>query len=91
MRVANRDLRSLHEDGKTHGIFTFEDGKKILAVPSDRHGVIKGYLLFQLPDKFDEQDVDTALLKVFVNQAEMLYQHFIGAPVASLPFEGVVN
>ncbi len=74
-RVSNRELRTLHEQKVTHGYVITEDGKKILAIPSDRQEDCKAYLLLSF-DELSEEDVDTSLLKVFVNQAEMLYGHF---------------
>jgi len=75
-RVANRDLRALHERGLSHSFILSEDEKEILAVPSDRSdGGLKAYLLIHLPGQ-RIHDVDASLLKVFVNQAEMLYRNF---------------
>ena len=74
-RVANRDLRNLHEQKVSHAFVLSEDEKQILVVPSDRsQGDMKAYLLLHL-DAESIPEVDPSLLKVFVNQAEMLYQN----------------
>lgn len=75
-RVPNRELRALHEKGLSHGIVRAEDGQQILAIPSDRKSDRKAYLLLSFSEQ-GFQDLDTSLLKVFVNQAEMLYSNFL--------------
>jgi len=78
-RVPNRDLRAIHERGLSHSLVLSEDGKDILVIPSDRkEGTPRAYLLLFLPGQ-RIPEVDVSLLKVFVNQAEMLYRNF---PVA---------
>jgi len=75
-RVSNRDLRTLHERGLSHSFVLSEDEQEILVVPSDRsEGGLKAYLLIYMQGQHIH-DVDASLLKVFVNQAEMLYKHF---------------
>lgn len=72
-RVSNRDLRNLHEQKVSHAFVLSEDEKQILVVPSDRsQGDMKAYLLLHL-DSETIPEIDPSLLKVFVNQAEMLY------------------
>ncbi len=73
-RVANRDLRELHGTGASHAFIRTEDARDVLVVPSDRGaGACRAYLILQLhPDRI--QEVDPSLLKVFVNQAELLYR-----------------
>lgn len=74
-RVSNRDLRNLHEQKVSHAFVLSEDERQILVVPSDRHaGDMKAYLLLHL-DADTIPEIDPSLLKVFVNQAEMLYQN----------------
>ncbi len=93
-RVANKDLRTMHEQHQSHGMLTTEDGKNVLVIPSDRAGTIKGYLLLHVkPNEASEADI--SILKVFVNQAEMLRQQFVvsqeAAQVAHLPLVGSVH
>ena len=70
--VANRDLRSVHEQGSNHAFLRSEDGREVLVVPSDRTGDFKAYLLLTWPHQ-QIPELDHSLLKVFANQAEMLY------------------
>ncbi|MDO8617516.1 MAG: hypothetical protein Q7N87_01330 [Candidatus Uhrbacteria bacterium] len=93
-RVSNKDLRALHEQHQSHGMLTTEDGKNVLVIPSDRSGAIKGYLLLHVkPEGASEADI--SILKVFVNQAEMLRQQFVvsqeAAQVTRLPLVGSVH
>lgn len=73
--VANRELKAIHDQGISHGIVCTEGRREILVVPSDRNGYLKGYLLVLLAER-KPSDLDISLLKVFVNQAEMLYGSF---------------
>ena len=75
-QVSNKDLRSLHEERKSHGLLKSDDGRDVLVVPSDGEHPLKGYLLLHVKEA-EVADIDTALLKVFVNQAEMLYNRFV--------------
>ncbi len=71
--VHNRDLRKVNDSGATHAFIRAEDGREILVVPSDHKGKsIKAYLLVT-PDPSQASALDTSLLKVFANQAELLY------------------
>jgi hypothetical protein len=71
-RVPNRDLRAVHDQGATHAFLRSEDGREILVVPSDRSADFKAYLLIAWPSH-QIPELDHSLLKVFANQAEMLY------------------
>ncbi len=74
-RVANRDLRNLHDQKVSHAFVLSEDERQILVVPSDRNiGDMKAYLMLYL-DAETIPEIDPSLLKVFVNQAEMLYRN----------------
>ena len=54
-----------------------EDGERILVVPSDkRDTAIKAYLLFEL-DSTQADSFDIPLVKVFANQAELIYHNLI--------------
>jgi hypothetical protein len=53
-----------------------EDGQRILVIPSDGKQDHKAYLLLVFQEEV--HDIDTSLLKVFINQAEMLYHQFAG-------------
>ena len=92
--VANKDLRTMHEQHQPHGTLTMDNGKHALVIPSDRTGAIKGYLLLQLKPQ-EAAEADISILKVFVNQAEVLHQQFVvsqeAAQVAHLPLVGLVH
>ena len=60
---------------------TAEDGQRILVIPSDGKHDRKAYLL--LVASPDAQEIDVSLLKVLINQAEMLYHQFMTTPVSS--------
>ncbi len=71
-KISNRELCRLHEEGTSHATVRNEDGQEILIIPSDHHSrTIKAYLLI-IPDNAREL-IDTSLLKVFANQAELLH------------------
>jgi hypothetical protein len=72
LKISNKDLFKVHETKVTHAFINSDDGREVLVVPSDRHGKdIKSYLLMLMPEKSHTQ-MDPSLLKVFVNQAELL-------------------
>lgn len=72
-KIHNRDLRKLYESGAAHAFIRAEDGQEVLVVPSDHQGkAIKAYLLIT-PDPTQALTMDTSLLKVFANQAELLH------------------
>lgn len=92
--VANKDLRALHEQGQSHDTLRTNDGKSVLVIPSDRSGAVKGYLLLQLKPQ-EAPEADISILKVFVNQAEVLHQQFVNsheaAQVVRLPLVGSIQ
>lgn len=74
-RVANKDLRTVHEQSASHAMLEAQDKRQVLVVPSDHEkSPYKAYLLLHGDQSMD--DVDVSLLKVFVNQAEAIYHHF---------------
>lgn len=76
-RIANRDLKTVHDQGLSHTILESEDQKKIAVIPSDRsRGRFKAYLLLHINGHALPDDFDVSLLKIFVNQAEALYHNF---------------
>lgn len=84
LRVHNKDLRALYERGKHHDYIMTDDGIEVLAIASDQKGKRKAYLLLPLSSA-DRADLDPSLLKVFVNQAELLYRSFPPRLPASEP------
>ncbi|MCR4256543.1 MAG: hypothetical protein NUW08_02455 [Candidatus Uhrbacteria bacterium] len=78
-KIPNKDLIQLKQDEASHGFVRSEDGKDILVIPSDHKDTGRAYLLLTLNAE-RVQELDVPLLKVFANQAEMLYRNF--APTA---------
>ncbi len=75
IKVANKDLLTLKQQGTSHAFVRSEDGKEVLVVPSDHKESGRAFLLLTL-DSEHIQELDIPLLKVFANQAEMLYRNF---------------
>lgn len=77
LKVANKELRNLHQYSASHAFVGTEDGREVLVVPSDRKQTgCKAYLLMKVdPSRITE--IDISLLKVFVNQAELVYHQLL--------------
>ena len=77
-KISNKDLRELHENKSNHAFIRSEDGKEVLVIPADHADDTKAFLLLHLVDGSDKvQEIDVPLLKVFVNQAQMLARQFV--------------
>lgn len=73
-RVPNRELKAIEDSRASHAFLLTEDERDVLAVPSDAFtDTSKAYLLLFLPTQYIPE-IDVSLLKVFVNQAEMIYR-----------------
>ncbi|MEI7512825.1 MAG: hypothetical protein WCK01_05210 [Candidatus Uhrbacteria bacterium] len=72
-KVPNKDLIGLNQNGTSHAFVRSEDGQEVLVVPSDHKEQRRVYLLLTLAGEHI-QELDIPLLKVFANQAEMLYR-----------------
>ncbi len=83
-RVSNRELKSIDESHVSHASLLTEDKRDVLVVPSDAYAPnSKAYLLLFLPTQHIAE-IDISLLKVLVNQAEMVQQaHLIAKKEAS--------
>ncbi len=77
-KVPNKDLLQLKQNDSSHAFVRSEDGREILVVPSDHRETGRAYILLTL-DSEKIQELDIPLLKVFANQAEMLYKNFATA------------
>lgn len=76
-KIPNKDLRDLHENNSRHAFIRSEDGKEILVVPADHTDDTKAFLLLQMEGNAEKiQEIDISLLKVFVNQAQILARQF---------------
>ncbi len=80
IRVANKDLRAIAEQKTSHAFIRTEDGRDILVVPSDMPHNLRAFLLFSWK-KDTVPELDSSLLKVFVNQAESLNQRLFAPKV----------
>lgn len=70
--VSNKDLKYAHDQGSVTRITT--GNKSLVLVPSDRrNGDLKAFLVVQDPYQ-DGSEFDASVLKVFVNQAELVYR-----------------
>lgn len=74
IRISNKDLLETHLRDKTHAFIRDEEGVDILVVPSSRKDMdAKVFLLIPLL-KGETPDIDPGMLKVYANQAEVLYR-----------------
>lgn len=85
IKFANKDLRTLHESGAGHAFLTAEDGTSLLVIPSDkRDSDVKAHMLIAA-DPSSVTDMEISLLKVFANQAELVYHHLIREKAPTSP------
>jgi len=76
-RIGNKELKRFHDFGSSHAFVRTEDDEEALVVPSDRKGsTAKAYLVL-LTDPSKLSDVEISLLKVFANQAELVFHNLI--------------
>lgn len=76
-RVSNKELVKVHDSGAAHAYIRSDDQTELLVVPSDHSDVpIRAFLVIPAVST-DATHVDTSLLKVFANQAGLLY-HTLG-------------
>jgi len=72
LKIANKDLMNLHASGATHAYIRSETGREFLVVPSDHRDVsVKAFILARSDSSTAETDI--SLLKVFANQADLIY------------------
>lgn len=77
IRVGNKELKNLHQYGAPYAFMRTEDGFEVVAVPSDRKdSKIKAYLIL-IADAANVTEFEVSLLKVFANQAELVYHQII--------------
>jgi hypothetical protein len=71
--VANKELKRIHEEKRSFEHLTV-DGRGLLVVPSDRRqGQVKAFIILQAAVPTTEE-FDPSVLKVFANQAELVYR-----------------
>jgi len=77
LRVGNKELKNLHQYGAPYAFMRTEEGQEIIAIPSDRKdSKIKAYLIL-VAEAASVSEVEVSLLKVFANQAELVYHQII--------------
>ena len=75
LKISNKELRSLHESNLSHAFIKTDEGKTVLAVASDRkQSAVRAFLVFSVEDA-PISDVEVSLLKVFANQAELVFSN----------------
>jgi len=73
LKISNHELRGVHENGMSHAFVDSEEGHSVLVVASDRKSsLVRAFLIFSV-EETPISDVEVSLLKVFVNQAELVY------------------
>lgn len=73
-RVPNRELQIIEQSHASHAFVLTEDNRDVLVVPSDAFTeTTKAFLMLFLPSQHIPE-IDLSLLKVLVNQAEMIHQ-----------------
>lgn len=89
IRISNKDLLETHLRDKTHAFIRDEDGTDVLVVPSSRKDMdAKVFLLIPLL-KGETPDIDPGMLKVYANQAEVLYRILTQKAEGELDIEGI--
>ena len=76
-RLSNKEIRKLHEQGAPHAFLCNDDGCELLVVPSDRKDSrVRAFLIVET-DSSQVTDADLSLVKVFANQAELVYSSLV--------------
>ncbi len=89
IRIGNKELKKFHDFGTAHAFLRTDDGENALVVPSDRKGSKDKTFLVVLADPEKLSDVEISLLKVFVNQAELVYYSLLHQKDPNAPLEQV--
>jgi len=72
LHISNKEPKQIHDNNKTYHFFSADD-QRFVAIPSDRNsGDHKAFLIMKWNDE-PEETFDPSVLKVFTNQAELLY------------------
>ena len=74
IKISNKELKKLHDAGAAHAFLSSEDGGEILAVPSGRSDrPVRAFICVTTDPSMPTSEIDTSLLGVFANQAELLH------------------
>jgi hypothetical protein len=72
LHISNKELKQIHDENKAYHFFS-ADEQRFVAIPSDRNsGGHKAFLILKWHDE-PEESFDPSVLKVFTNQAELIY------------------
>ncbi len=72
LHISNKELKQIHDDNKSYHFFS-ADNQRFVAIPSDRNsGDHKAFLIMKWNGE-EEETFDPSVLKVFTNQAELIY------------------
>jgi hypothetical protein len=73
LKMSNKELRSLYDSHQPYVIRKTDDGLTLLAIASDgKSSSVHAFLIFCVQN-IDNVDSEVSLLKVFVNQAELVF------------------
>jgi len=73
LHISNKELKNIHDERKAYHFFN-ADNLRFVAIPSDRNsGDHKAFLILKWNGEHEEA-FDPSVLKVFVNQAELIYR-----------------
>jgi hypothetical protein len=74
VKIANKDLLETHLRDRSHAFIRDENGMDVLVVPSSRKDMeAKAFLLLPLTNS-ESPEIDPEMLRVYANQAEVLYR-----------------
>lgn len=74
LRIANKELLEVHERNRSHCFIRDEQGAEVLVIPSSRRDMdAKVFLMLRIPEH-DMPEIDPEILRVYANQAEILYR-----------------
>lgn len=77
-KISNKELKKMDENGTSHAFLRTENGEEILVVPSDHKGRASKAFFMLATDPSQASSLDVSLIKVFANQAELVYHSLIG-------------
>ncbi|MBD3281411.1 hypothetical protein GF391_01565 [Candidatus Uhrbacteria bacterium] len=73
LHISNKELKQMHEENRSYHFF-HADTHRFVAVPSDKNtGDHKAFLIMKWNGE-QEESFDPSVLKVFANQAELIYR-----------------
>ncbi len=77
LKLSNKELRKLHDQRLTSAFLHTENGDELLVVASDQKDSHTRAFLIVEADSSRITDADISLIKVFANQAELVYSSLI--------------